>query len=95
MDADRSPVCRQPEIRLSRRRELLLCAGSDVGRRSEMYVARLGRSLFTRRPKLTWRGTPSVHLERQGLLSEEVVRFYISEIALAIDYLHSKKIVHR
>jgi serine/threonine kinase 32 len=39
--------------------------------------------------------TFAVHLERQGLLSEEVVRFYVSEIALAVDYLHSKRIVHR
>jgi serine/threonine kinase 32 len=60
-----------------------------------MYVARLGLSSFSCTPKLTRGGTRSVHLERQGLLSEEVVRFYISEIALAIDYLHSKKIVHR
>lgn len=43
----------------------------------------------------THRSSRIVHLERQGLLSEEVVRFYIAEIALAIDYLHSKKIVHR
>lgn len=28
-------------------------------------------------------------------MSEEVVRFYVAEIAMAIDYLHSKKIVHR
>lgn len=28
-------------------------------------------------------------------MSEDVVRFYIPEIAMAIDYLHSKKIVHR
>jgi serine/threonine kinase 32 len=28
-------------------------------------------------------------------MSEDVVRFYIAEIAMAIDYLHSKKIVHR
>ncbi|WRT67153.1 uncharacterized protein IL334_004119 [Kwoniella shivajii] len=36
-----------------------------------------------------------VHLDRAGAMSEEVVRFYVAEIALAIDYLHSKKIVHR
>ena len=28
-------------------------------------------------------------------MSEDVVRFYVAEIALAIDYLHSRKIVHR
>lgn len=28
-------------------------------------------------------------------MNEEVVRFYVAEIAMAIDYLHSKKIVHR
>lgn len=28
-------------------------------------------------------------------MSEQTVRFYIAEIALAVDYLHSKKIVHR
>lgn len=36
-----------------------------------------------------------VHLDRAGAMSEEVVRFYVAEIALAIDYLHSKRIVHR
>jgi serine/threonine kinase 32 len=36
-----------------------------------------------------------VHLDRAGAMSEDVVRFYIAEIAMAIDYLHSKKIVHR
>ena len=36
-----------------------------------------------------------VHLERAGPISEEVVRFYVAELALAIDYLHSKRIVHR
>jgi len=28
-------------------------------------------------------------------MNEETVRFYIAEIALATDYLHSKRIVHR
>jgi serine/threonine kinase 32 len=37
----------------------------------------------------------SVHLDRAGAMNEEFVRFYIAEIALAIDYLHSKRIVHR
>jgi len=36
-----------------------------------------------------------VHLDRAGAMSEDVVRFYIAEISMAIDYLHSKKIVHR
>jgi serine/threonine kinase 32 len=28
-------------------------------------------------------------------MSEEIVRFYVAEIAMAIDYLHRKRIVHR
>lgn len=36
-----------------------------------------------------------VHLDRAGAMSEETVRFYIAEIASAVDYLHSKRIVHR
>lgn len=36
-----------------------------------------------------------VHLDRMGSLPEEVVKFYIAEAALAIDYLHSIRIVHR
>ncbi|WVQ71701.1 hypothetical protein IAR50_001242 [Cryptococcus sp. DSM 104548] len=35
------------------------------------------------------------HLDRAGAMSEEVVRFYVAEVAMAIDYLHSKRIVHR
>ncbi|CAH7675682.1 AGC/YANK protein kinase [Phakopsora pachyrhizi] len=35
------------------------------------------------------------HLDRVGKMSEDVVRFYVSEMALALDYLHSKGIVHR
>ncbi|KAL1921294.1 uncharacterized protein VTP21DRAFT_11010 [Calcarisporiella thermophila] len=35
------------------------------------------------------------HLNRQGSLREEVVRFYAAEISLSLDYLHSKQIVHR
>lgn len=35
------------------------------------------------------------HLDRAGAMAEEVVRFYVAEIAMAIDYLHSKRIVHR
>nr|ODN95157.1 AGC/YANK protein kinase [Cryptococcus depauperatus CBS 7855] len=35
------------------------------------------------------------HLDRAGAMSEELVRFYAAEIALAINYLHSKRIVHR
>ncbi len=37
----------------------------------------------------------TVHLDRAGAMNEETVRFYIAEIALAVNYLHSKKIVHR
>ncbi|KAJ9114054.1 hypothetical protein QFC22_005874 [Naganishia vaughanmartiniae] len=35
------------------------------------------------------------HLDRLGAMPEETVRFWMSELALALDYLHSKKIVHR
>lgn len=42
-----------------------------------------------------YKSTHSVHLDRQGNLPEDVVRFVISEISLAVDYLHQKKIVHR
>jgi serine/threonine kinase 32 len=35
------------------------------------------------------------HLERQSLMKEEVVRFYVAELALALDYLHRLQIVHR
>lgn len=41
------------------------------------------------------RAWETVHLERQGAMSEEIVRFYVCEIALAVDFLHSKRIVHR
>lgn len=37
----------------------------------------------------------SVHLERLGSLSEEVVRFYVAELSTAIAFLHDKKIIHR
>ena len=36
-----------------------------------------------------------VHLDRAGAMPEEVVRFYVAEIAMVVDYLHRKKIVHR
>ncbi|CAG8630380.1 8754_t:CDS:2 [Ambispora leptoticha] len=35
------------------------------------------------------------HLERQGQMKEEVVKFYVAEVSLGLHYLHSKKIVHR
>ena len=35
------------------------------------------------------------HLDRMGFMKEEMVRFYVAEIALALDYLHKKGIVHR
>ena len=34
-------------------------------------------------------------LDRNGPLGEECTRFYAAEIALALDYLHSQRIVHR
>lgn len=35
------------------------------------------------------------HLDRQGTMREDVVRFYVGELALGLEYLHSKGIVHR
>ena len=35
------------------------------------------------------------HLDRMGHMPEETVRFLLAEITLALDYLHSKGIVHR
>ncbi|KAI8968970.1 kinase-like domain-containing protein [Mycotypha africana] len=35
------------------------------------------------------------HLDRLGLLPEEYVRFYAAEIALSLNYLHSRNIIHR
>lgn len=35
------------------------------------------------------------HLERSGPLKENIVRFYVAEIGLALNYLHKKRIVHR
>ncbi|KAJ9096215.1 hypothetical protein QFC20_006458 [Naganishia adeliensis] len=35
------------------------------------------------------------HLDRQGSVPEDTVRFWMCELSLALDYLHSKKIVHR
>lgn len=35
------------------------------------------------------------HLERLGHLPEEAVRFWVAELSSALDYLHSKRIVHR
>ncbi|GAC99651.1 hypothetical protein PHSY_007254 [Pseudozyma hubeiensis SY62] len=35
------------------------------------------------------------HLDRTGNMSEEVVRFYVAELALGLDYLHRLQIVHR
>lgn len=37
----------------------------------------------------------SVHLERKGRLSEEVVRFWIAELSSALEYLHRQRIIHR
>ena len=35
------------------------------------------------------------HLERNGNMREDIVRFYMAELSFAIDYLHSIQIVHR
>lgn len=35
------------------------------------------------------------HLDRMGSMAEEVVRFYVAELALGVAYLHEKGIVHR
>lgn len=35
------------------------------------------------------------HLDRMGLFPEDCVRLYAAEIALALRYLHQKRIVHR
>ncbi|PWN51272.1 kinase-like protein [Violaceomyces palustris] len=35
------------------------------------------------------------HLDRTGNMKEEVVRFYVAELALGLDYLHRLQIVHR
>lgn len=35
------------------------------------------------------------HLDRSGNMREDIVRFYVAELALALDYLHSMHIVHR
>lgn len=35
------------------------------------------------------------HLDRNGNMKEEVVRFYVAELALGLDYLHRLQIVHR
>lgn len=37
----------------------------------------------------------AVHIDRMGGFEEKAVRFYVAEIALALDYLHSIRIVHR
>jgi serine/threonine kinase 32 len=35
------------------------------------------------------------HLDRMGAMSEEMVRFWMAQLGLALDYLHRKGIVHR
>lgn len=35
------------------------------------------------------------HIDRMGTMNEELVKFYICEIASGLDYLHCKRIVHR
>ena len=48
------------------------------------------------RPNLSPAHTQSsVHLERKGYFEEHIVKFYMAELAEALDYLRSKRIVHR
>ncbi|KAF8150615.1 kinase-like domain-containing protein [Crassisporium funariophilum] len=35
------------------------------------------------------------HLERKGYIREEVVRFWMAELASALEYLHRQRIIHR
>ncbi|KAF9373157.1 hypothetical protein BGX21_004551 [Mortierella sp. AD011] len=35
------------------------------------------------------------HLERAGPMKEDAVRFYVAELALALDALHSRRVIHR
>lgn len=35
------------------------------------------------------------HLDRLGALKEDVVKFYVAEMALALQDLHARGIVHR
>ncbi|KAI1314312.1 hypothetical protein EDD11_002296 [Mortierella claussenii] len=35
------------------------------------------------------------HLERAGSMREDVVKFYVAEVALALDALHARRIIHR
>ncbi|KAJ3049642.1 hypothetical protein HK097_009378 [Rhizophlyctis rosea] len=35
------------------------------------------------------------HLDRMGTFTEEMVKFYVAEVASGLKYLHSKRIVHR
>lgn len=38
---------------------------------------------------------PTVHLDRLGTLSEEVVRFYVAQLSSALAFLHENHIMHR
>lgn len=38
---------------------------------------------------------PPVHLERNAFVSEEVVKFWIAELACGLEYLHRQRIMHR
>ncbi|PPR00883.1 hypothetical protein CVT24_000368 [Panaeolus cyanescens] len=35
------------------------------------------------------------HLERRGFIKEEVVRFWVAELACGLEYLHRQRIIHR
>jgi serine/threonine kinase 32 len=37
----------------------------------------------------------TVHMERRGGIEEHVVRFWVAEIASAVEYLHQQRIIHR
>jgi serine/threonine kinase 32 len=39
--------------------------------------------------------SPTVHLERKGPMSEEIVRFWVAELLSGLEYLHRQRIIHR
>ena len=49
-------------------------------------------SIYTCPPLIT---SLSVHIERRGFFEEHVVKFWMAELSEALEYLRSKRIVHR